>query len=608
MKHAGGESMDANIAVIPNVDMGNELITNECSSFEEKNVSDERGRFKNGDYKVRTGAEILIECLKREGVDTIFGYPGGQVLPLYDKLYSSDLKHILVKHEQGAIHAADGYARATGKVGVCIATSGPGATNLVTGIATAYMDSIPVVAITGQVKVPLIGKDSFQEVDIIGITMPIVKHSYIIKDIKDIAKTVKEAFYIARTGRPGPVIIDIPSDIQLSKIECDLECEVKLNGYSCVQNEPNGEIKTFMDYINNSQRPLIYAGGGIVNSDASNELRRFAERMNIPVVTTLMGIGTFDANHPLSLGMLGMHGTRYANYAVCNCDLLIALGARFDDRATGNPKEFAKNAKKIHVDIDDAEIGKIVQVDLGIVGDIKKVLTKLLSFTDHGYVTPERKEWLEALNNVKAEFPLHYDEGEYLKPQYVIEKIYEITEGKAIIATDVGQHQMWAAQYNKSNAQRSFLTSGGLGTMGFGFPAAIGAQVAYPNRTVFTITGDGSFQMNSQEMMTAVKYKLPVKVAIINNGYLGMVREWQELFYGGRYSHTDIEEQPDFVKLAEAYGAVGIRVTRKEEVADAIRRALEIHKPVILDFIVDREENVYPLVPPGAELSKMIGG
>lgn len=589
--------MDTNIAVISNV-----VVKNENSEL------CERGRFENGDYKVRTGAEILIECLKREGVDTVFGYPGGQVIPLYDKLYSSDLKHILVKHEQGAVHAADGYARATGKVGVCIATSGPGATNLVTGIATAYMDSIPLVAITGQVKVPLIGKDSFQEVDIIGITMSIVKHSYIIKDIKDIAKIVKEAFYIARTGRPGPVIIDIPSDIQLSKLECDLESEVKLNGYFTSQNELNGEIETFMDYINKSQRPLIYAGGGVVSSGASNELKEFAEKMNIPIVTTLMGVGAFDADHPLSLGMLGMHGTRYANYAVCNCDLIIALGARFDDRATGNPKEFAKHAKKIHVDVDDAEIDKIVQVDLGVVGDVKKVLSKLLSLAGCGYVTPERKDWLDSLRDVKTEWPLHYDEGEYIKPQYVIEQIYEMTQGTAIVTTDVGEHQMWAAQYNRSKVQRSFLTSAGLGTMGFGVPAAIGAQVACPDRTVIAISGDGSFQMNSQEMMTAVVYKLPIKVAIINNGYLGMVREWQELFYGARYSHTDIKDQPDFVKLAEAYGAVGIRVTKKEEVKDAIRRALEIDKPVILDFVVDREENVYPIVPPGAELSNMIGG
>jgi len=569
-----------------------------------------KGVISVGDFKVLTGSEILIYCLKKEGVDTIFGYPGGSVIPLYDKLYDSDINHILVRHEQGAVHAADGYARASGKVGVCIATSGPGATNLVTGIATAYMDSVPLVAITGQVRSPLIGKDSFQEVDIIGITLPIVKHSYMVKDIKEISNTVREAFYIARSGRPGPVLIDIPTDILASKTEYNLCNIAKIHTclFKSSYDNINDDIDTFMEYIKNSKKPLIYAGGGIVSAGAQDELKEFAEKLKIPVVTSLMAVGAFDAYHPLSFGMLGMHGTVYANYAVCNCDLLITIGARFDDRATGDPKLFAKDAKKIQIDIDDAEISKIVRVDASVVGDAKKILRQILDTFDEGPGFPGRKEWLDALYEVKNNSPLKFDEGGNLKPQYVIDKVYRVTEGNAIVCTDVGEHQMWSAQYNRSKINRGFITSGGLGTMGFGFPAAIGAQAAFPDRVVFCISGDGSFQMNSQELMTAVSHKLPVKIALINNGYLGMVRQWQELFYNKRYSSTDISDQPDFVKLAEAYGASGLRVTRKEDVEDAIQKAISIDGPVLIDFVVDRNESVYPFVPAGRPLSDMIGG
>ena len=557
---------------------------------------------------MKNGAEILIDCLKKEGVDTVFGYPGGMVIPLYDKLYDSDLKNILVRHEQGAVHAADGYARATGKVGVCIATSGPGATNLVTGIATAYMDSIPLVAITGQVKSPLIGKDSFQEADIVGITMSIVKHSYIVKDPKELANTVKEAFYIARTGRPGPVIIDIPSDVQLMKVEYSTAGEVKLNGYSYGKDTIDGNIDEFIQYIMQAKKPLIYAGGGIVSADASGELMEFAQKMNIPVVTTLMAVGSFDTAHPLSLGMLGMHGTMYANYGVCNCDLLIAIGARFDDRATGDPSKFAKDSKKIQIDIDDAEIGKIVPVDMFLIGDAKKVLREILNKIDVEKYHLVTQDWVSTLQKVKNDSPLKFDQDGPLKPQYVIDQIYSLTEGTAIITTDVGTHQMWAAQYNNSKVQRSFITSGGLGTMGFGLPSAIGAKIAFPDRVVFTICGDGGFQMNSQEMMTAVQYNVPVIVAIINNRFLGMVRQWQELLYNKRYSSTHMDAQPDFVKLAEAYGALGIRVTKKEEVKDAIMSAIASNRPVIIDFVVDKEENVYPFVPAGCTLDQALEG
>lgn len=557
---------------------------------------------------IKSGAEILLECLKNEGVDIVFGYPGGQVIPLYDKLYDSDIKHILVGHEQGAAHAADGYARATGKVGVCIATSGPGATNLVTGIATAYMDSIPIVAITGQVKSPLIGKDSFQEVDIVGITLPIVKHSYIVRDINELAATVKEAFHIARTGRPGPVIIDVPSDIQLTKVKNYVDSSNITNGYSVISDFSDEDIEKAVELISKAKKPLLLVGGGVITSDACSELLKFSESLNIPVVTSLMGVGAFDADHPLSLGMLGMHGTRYANNAVCNCDLLISVGARFDDRVTGDVSQFAANAAKIQIDIDEAEIGKIIPVDMGIIGDAKEILNRLMKKFEEHKDFEDRAEWISCVKKFKAEYPLKFDKNGPLKPQFVISEIYRLTEGKAIITTDVGEHQMWAAQYYKSKSKRSFITSGGLGTMGFGFPAAIGAQAAYPEKTVFSISGDGSFQMNSQELMTAVRYDLPVIVAIINNGYLGMVRQWQELFYDKRFSNTDIGKQPDFVKLAEAYGAIGMRVTEKDKVEEAILHAMELRKTVVIDFIVDRGENVYPFVPAGAPLSDMIGG
>lgn len=546
--------------------------------------------------------------MKEENVDTVFGYPGGTVIPLYDKLYNSDIRHILVCHEQGAVHAADGYARATGKTGVCIATSGPGATNLVTGIATSYMDSTPLVAITGQVRSNLIGKDSFQEVDIVGITMSIVKHSYIVKKSEELEDTLKEAFHIARTGRPGPVIVDIPTDILAGKIKCSSEDLTELKEPCTSNDNTYEEINKLMEFIMKSERPLLYIGGGVVSADACLELKMFAERFNIPIVTTLMAVTAIEKNHPFNFGMLGMHGTRYANHAVCNCDLLVAIGARFDDRATGDPAYFAKDAKKVQIDIDDAEINKIVKVDASVVGDAKKILKKFLEMYPGNSELPSREGWIAQLNEVKASHPLRYDEGQNLKPQYVIDQIFKLSGKTSIISTDVGEHQMWAAQYNTGGTGRSFLTSGGLGTMGFGVPAAIGAQAAHPDRPVFCISGDGSFQMNSQEIMTAVRYNLPIKVAIMNNGYLGMVRQWQELFYDKRYSFTDIKEQPDFVKLAEAYGAVGIRVTKKEDVAEAILKAIGIDKPVILDFVVEREENIYPFVPSGSTLDNVIGG
>jgi acetolactate synthase-1/2/3 large subunit len=557
------------------------------------------------------GAQILLQCLQEEGVDTIFGYPGGAVLPIYDAIFDSPIRHILTRHEQGAAHAADGYARATGKVGVCIATSGPGATNLVTGIATAYMDSTPMVCFTGQVATSLIGKDAFQEADITGITLPITKHNYLVEKTEDIARVVKEAFYIARTNRPGPVVVDLPKDIMEREIEYEpVTEEINIRSYRVMKGYNAGQVISAVKLIEQAQKPVIYAGGGVIASEASNELIELAEKRQIPVTTTLMGMGSFPGDNPLFLGMLGMHGTKYANYAVSACDLLIAIGVRFDDRVTGKIETFAPHAKIIHIDIDAAEIGKNVKVNVPIVGQVKEVLTALnqrLSPVD----TEPLKEWKQMIADWKASYPLTYglaSEGRIM-PQKVIEEIFQVTAGKAIITTEVGQNQMWTAQHFKFLYPRSFLTSGGLGTMGYGMPAAIGAKIARPDWPVIDIAGDGSIQMNIQELGTAVQYKLPIIICILNNQFLGMVRQWQGLFYKGRYSHTDISHQPDFVKLAEAYGAVGRRIQDPGQVNSALREALDVtDRPVVLDFWVEREADVFPMVPPGGSLSEMLGG
>lgn len=544
----------------------------------------------------KTGAQVLIDVLIRKGVEYVFGIPGGAVLPLFDALYDSPIKFILTRHEQGAGHAADGYARATGKVGVCLVTSGPGATNLTTAIATAFMDSIPMVAITGQVKRKFIGSDAFQEADVTGITRPITKHNYLVKDIRDLPKVVNEAFHIASTGRCGPVVIDLPVDITTENWDGAITEEVNLPGYKpCYQGNPK-QIRIAAEAINHARKPVAYTGGGIIHSGCHKELLELVEKGNIPVTTTLMGLGGFPENHELSLGMLGMHGTLYANHAVTECDLLIAIGARFDDRITGKLDEFAPHAKIIHIDIDPASISKNIKVHIPVVGDAKNILNELITLIQPA----ERKEWLEKIKEWKKKYPLSYDNSGVLpKPQYIIEQISEVTRGDAIIATEVGQNQMWTAQYYTFTRPRTLISSGGLGTMGFGFPAAIGAQLGCPDKTVIDIAGDGSFQMNIQELATAVHYKLPVKVAILNNGYLGMVRQWQELFYQKRYSQTYLEDNPDFVKVAEAYGAKGFRVERKEEVRPTLEKAMAIRGPVVIDFKIGQEEKVFPMIPAG---------
>ena len=546
------------------------------------------------------GAKALIKSLEHENVDTIFGYPGGVVIPIYDELYQQDaVHHYLVRHEQAAAHAADGYARATGKVGVCMATSGPGATNLVTGIATAYMDSVPLVALTGQVPTDLIGNDAFQEVNITGITLPITKHNYLIRDAREIPQTIKEAFHIASTGRPGPVLIDVPKDAVTTTMKFEYPKKVNLPGYKPTYDGHPLQIKRAAKSISEAHRPVIYVGGGAKMSGATDEVRALAETIMAPVAMTLMGMGVMPADHPLSLGMLGMHGTKYANYAVTESDLIIAIGVRFDDRVTGKIAGFAPNAKIIHIDIDPAEIGKNVRVDIPIVGDAKKVLQKLISLVR----ATHRNEWNEKVKAWKEEFALEF-EGGGLKPQYIVRQLSEICPD-AVVCTDVGQHQMWAAQYFNHKHPRNFISSGGLGTMGYGFPASIGAKIGRPDETVFDIAGDGSFTMNCQELATAVAYDVQVKVAIFNNGYLGMVRQWQEFFYDRRYSETKLTEI-NFVKLADAFGAYGIRVDRPSEVAPAIREATETPKPVIIDFRVAPEENVFPMVPAGAALNEII--
>jgi len=560
----------------------------------------------------RTGAQILLECLKREGVEVIFGYPGGAILPLVDELPNWGFRNILVRHEQAAVHAADGYARASGKVGVCLVTSGPGATNTVTGIATAYMDSIPVVVFTGQVPVHLIGNDAFQEADIVGITRPCTKHNYLVTDVKKLARIVREAFYIARSGRPGPVLVDLPKNVLTDTTEFRYPEKVEIRGYQPTLDGHIPQIERAARLILRARRPLIYAGGGVIYSGASEELRELAEFLQIPVTTTLMGLGGFPGTHPLFLGMLGMHGTYRANMAITHCDVLIAIGARFDDRVTGKVDEFSPHSKKIHIDIDPTSISKNVQVVIPIVGDCKRVLRRLLEALKEE--KPDREAyreglipWYEKIEEWKGKDKLAYNQNLRIKPQFVVEKIYQLTKGEAIISSEVGQNQMWTAQYYRFDRPRTFLTSGGLGTMGYGFPAAIGAQVAFPDRLVIDIAGDGSIQMNIQELATAVQHRLPVKVAILNNGYLGMVRQWQGLFYEKKYVLTEIGQwNPDFVKLAEAYGAVGLRATRPEEVEPVIREALRTPLPVLMDFVVEPEEDVYPMVPAGEPITKML--
>ncbi|MFN3598265.1 MAG: biosynthetic-type acetolactate synthase large subunit [Aquificaceae bacterium] len=565
----------------------------------------------------RKGADIVIEALKEEGVEIVFGIPGGAIMEVYDALYrDGGIKHILARHEQGAGHMAEGYAKATGKVGVAIATSGPGATNLVTAIADAYMDSVPVVFITGQVPTHLIGNDAFQEVDIVGITRPITKHSFLVKRIEDLPLIIRQAFYIAKTGRPGPVLIDIPKDItqKLSDVKIPSLEEVKesLPGYKPHLEGNLQQIRKAIRLMVEAKRPVLYLGGGAVQAEAQKELVELAELMKMPVTTTNMGKGSFPEDHPLALHMLGMHGTYYANMAVYNCDLLIAVGARFDDRVTGKIEEFAPQAKIIHIDIDPASISKNIVVDVPIVGDVKIVLRRLLEELRRETVKmlypKERQEWIEQIEKWKKRYPLTYSRSDkVIKPQYVIEQIYQATKGEAIITTGVGQHQMWAAMFYKYSLPRQFINSGGLGTMGFGLPAGIGAKIGRPEREVFVIDGDGSFMMTMQEIITAVQYKVPVKVAIINNSYLGMVRQWQELFYDRRYAEVDLSVQPDFVKLAEACGATGFRAEKPSDVREIIEEALRIQdKPVIMDFHVDKEENVFPMVPAGKSYREMI--
>jgi acetolactate synthase-1/2/3 large subunit len=549
------------------------------------------------------GSRLLFELLKRQGVDTIFGYPGGAVIPLYDALYSfPEIRHILSRHEQGAAHMADGYARASGKPGVVIATSGPGATNLVTGLATACMDSIPMVAITGQVKTFLIGNDAFQEADVTGVTRPVTKHNYLLKKLKDLPRIVKEAFHVATTGRPGPVLIDIPVDLQREIYQGPLDVEMELPGYR-PPNEPDpDEIARVGELINAAERPVFYVGGGCISSGAFRELRAAAERANVPVTCTLMGLGSIPTNHPLALGMLGMHGTSYANYAVNNCDLLLSVGARFDDRITGRLDRFAIGSKKVHFDIDPTCIDKNIRADLPVLGDVRKSLKLLFKHLR----AKERKPWLDAIQRLRSEHPLRYPE-KGLQAQYVIDRISKITQGHAIVTTDVGQHQMWAAQFCAVEEPRHFLTSGGLGTMGFGMPAAIGAQVACPQSEVWCITGDGSIMMNIQELVTAHRLKVPIKIAIMNNRYLGMVRQWQEMFWSEHYSYSDLSDNPDFAKVAEAFGCHGLTCTDRAKVDDVIAQARKMNDaPVIINFLTERSGNVFPMVPAGASYEEIV--
>lgn len=553
--------------------------------------------------KMITGAELIVQSLIDAGVEHIFGFPGGKVIPIYDVLYDAEIKHILTRHEQGAAHAADGYARASGKVGVCLATSGPGATNLVTGLSTAYMDSIPIVAITGQVNVPMIGNDSFQEADIYGITIPITKYNYLVKDVNQLQGIIKEAFYIAQTGRPGPVLIDIPGDIQTTKVRLKKIGPIKLPGYAVQTKGHPRQIETLLQAIRNARRPIIYAGGGVVSSGASAELKKFVELTRIPITNTLMGKGIFPERDELALGMLGMHGTKYANYAIHESDLIIALGVRFDDRVVGNVQQFAPLAKIAHVDIDPAEIGKRMAVDIPIVGDLKNILSML----NQKVKTRSRKRWLDRIASLKEDYPLTYTDDGTLKPQYIIQTLSDMTKGEVIITTSVGQHQMWAAQYYQTTEPRRFISSGGAGTMGYGFPAAIGAQISQPDQTVVALCGDGSFQMCIQELATIRTYNLPVKIFILNNGYLGMVRQWQEIFMNRRYSATHFEFNPDFCQIAAGYEVPAMRVTEPGEVKSALDKALNSDGPMLVDFSIAPEENVLPMIPPGGGQTDFIG-
>lgn len=558
-----------------------------------------------------TGAYILLETLKREGVDLLFGYPGGAVIDIYDELTNHpDLRHILVRHEQAAIHAADGYARATGKVGACLVTSGPGATNTVTGIATAYADSIPLVVITGQVPTSLIGNDAFQEVDIVGITRPCTKHNFLVKDVNKLALTIRQAFYLARSGRPGPVLIDLPKDVVQAVTDFKWPEDISMRSYNPTYKPNNNQLKKSVEAIAQSSKPVILCGGGVVMSNAAEALTRLARKCQIPVVSTLMGLGSFSATDPLFLGMVGMHGTYAANMALHNADLLICVGARFDDRVTGKLDAFASNARIVHIDIDPTSIRKNVEVEIPVVGDCRLALEEMFDICINKYPKQDWQKdhaaWIQETTKWKKTQPLGWQEGEKIKPQEVIEAVRKLTFGDAIITTEVGQHQMWAAQFYSFTKPRTLLTSGGLGAMGYGFPAAIGAQLAFPDKLVITIAGDGSIQMNIQELATVVANKLPVKVIILNNGHLGMVRQWQELFYKGNYSCTNMEAQPDFVKLAEAYGAEGYRIEKREDLIPVLEQAFSTPNPAFIDVRIEREENVYPIVPVGAALDEML--
>ena len=549
-----------------------------------------------------TGAEIVVECLKEQGVDTVFGYPGGTILNVYDALYkhSGEINHILTSHEQGAAHAADGYARATGKVGVCMATSGPGATNLVTGIATAYMDSVPMVAITANVNLPLLGKDSFQEVDIAGVTMPITKHGYIVKNVEILADTIRKAFHIAKSGRPGPVLVDITKDVTAAVCEFTPQAPKAMERINRYTEE---DIENVVELLSNAKKPYIYLGGGAVASDAANEVAQFAELLDAPVCDTLMGKGAFDGKSDRYTGMIGMHGTKTSNLGVSECDLLIAMGARFSDRVTGNPKKFAENAKIIHMDIDAAEINKNIHADAAIIGNLKDALAEINS----RLIKQDHSEWMAHIQELKVKYPLKYD-NDVLSCPYVIEKIDKVTEGQAIITTDVGQHQMWAAQYYQYTSPRTFLSSGGLGTMGYGLGACIGAQLGQPDKICINIAGDGCFRMNMNELATASRYNIPIIQVVINNHVLGMVRQWQTLFYGKRYSQTILSDKVDFCKVAEGLGCAAIRVTTKEEVEPAIRKAIELKAPVLIECMIPEDDKVFPMVPAGAPISEVFDG
>ncbi|MGD9371532.1 MAG: biosynthetic-type acetolactate synthase large subunit [Desulfobacterales bacterium] len=556
-----------------------------------------------------TGAQILIDVLKNEGVDTIFGFPGGAVIDIYDALSKTDIRHVLVRHEQGAVHAADGYARASGQVGVCLVTSGPGATNTVTGIASAFMDSIPLVVLTGQVPTHLIGNDAFQEVDIVGITRPCTKHNYLVNSTEELGKTMKEAFFLAKSGRPGPVLVDIPKDVANTSIDYRPVEDVRLKSYNPTYNPNMKQLGRIISLVEQSKRPIIFAGGGVILSKAAKELTEFAHKAQIPVTTSLMGLGAFPGSDPLSLGMIGMHGTYRANMCTAACDLLISVGVRFDDRVTGKTDAFAAQAKIVHIDIDPTSIRKNIPVSIPVVGDCRvslQHLNRLIDDVELGDLKQNRKDWFGQIDQWKNTNPLAYHQEESIKPQYVVEKLWELTNGQAIITTEVGQNQMWAAQYYHFDQPNHFITSGGLGCMGFGLPAAIGAQIARPDKMVIDIAGDGSIQMNIQEMATAVQCCLPIKVVILNNGYLGMVRQWQELFYDRRYACTALDHSPDFVKLAEAFGAMGLRATKPEEVESVLSEGLSSTQPVIMDFIVEKEEGVYPMVPAGAPITEML--